>query len=144
MPKYERRVLTDKEWDRLVKYQVGQRGWWLGDLEAFRNTKVPVIPDLDAQILDQIERKPRSFDMGVFHGEIYDKDSNVCGTTHCRAGWAEVIAFPRSWRDEGFSVELIGAMVYLVSTGKIPDFFTGDKEALRSIRRAARYQTKGT
>ena len=81
MPKYE-------------KVQVDFHGW---------NIQVPVIPNLAQLILEQVEKKPERFDMGSWHGTVADADDDItdtpkpedyekCGTTHCVAGWAVVVA----------------------------------------------------
>ena len=61
-----------------------------------------------------------------------------CGTKHCRAGWAIVLA-----GEEGAALEdrlgpaAAGALIYHASTGMVPDFYSSDATALADIRRCA-------
>ncbi len=64
--------------------------------------------------------------------------NGFCGTTHCRAGWAIKHA-----GKEGFDLErklgpaVAGGRIYLVSTGRLPNFFATDENALADIRKHA-------
>ena len=61
-----------------------------------------------------------------------------CGTKHCRAGWAIVLA-----GEEGAALEdrlgpaAAGALIYHASTGMIPDLYASNEDALADIRRCA-------
>jgi hypothetical protein len=66
-----------------------------------RPVKVPVIPNLATLILEQVQREPQRFDMGSWHCKVGDDEFEdvphpdeykKCGTSHCVAGWAIVIA----------------------------------------------------
>ena len=101
---------------------------FVGDLH------VPVIPNIDAKILQAINNNFSLFDMTSWHIET------PCGTTHCRAGWAITLA-----GDEGKALEnklgsaLAGTLIYAASRpGKpVPDFYTGTTEALADIKACA-------
>jgi hypothetical protein len=96
-----------------------------------RNPDVPVIPAIDQQILQAIERGG-TLDMGRWH---------VCETTHCRAGWAITLA-----GDKGVQLELqhgpatAGRMIYTASAGYCPHFFAGNEAALEDIKARAAEQ----
>ena len=76
---------------------------------------------------------PQALDMSNWH--------NVCGTTHCRAGWVVELA-----GDAGRALELAlgtpaaAALIYMASDPKlerIPDFYCGNSEALADMKRLA-------
>ncbi len=100
---------------------------------------VPLVERLDAQILESIEAAPASLDMSAWHGEAPE-----CGTTHCRAGWAVHKA-----GEAGYALEakvgsaVAGLLIYLKSTGVIPDFYCDNQEALEDIRACAAKQSGG-
>lgn len=91
-----------------------------------RHPEVPVIPDLDKRILELVSSDIGAFDMSLWH---------TCETTHCRAGWAIVLA-----GEAGRALELhygpatAGRMIYLASTGRSAHFFTTTEHALRDIQ----------
>lgn len=117
----------------------------LADLEA---VPVPVLANLDQRILAEVEHDPMSFSMRWWHceGSRYLHDSSLaritfdeasCGTRHCRAGWAVHLAGEAGYALEAaFGPALAGAMIYLASTGTIPNFYTSDAAALASMRAA--------
>lgn len=90
-----------------------------------RHPEVPVIPELDKRILDAVRSGGGKLDMSLWH---------TCETTHCRAGWAIVLA-----GDAGRALELhygpavAGRMIYLASTGRSAHFFTTTEAALCDI-----------
>src|SRR4029077_7313376 len=83
-----------------------------------------VIPDIDAPILRAIEAGGE-LDMGSWH---------VCETTHCRAGWAVHLT-----GEKGRALERklgpagAGAFIYWRSTGRVPNFYATDEDALADI-----------
>ena len=94
-----------------------------GDLSAF-----PLIENLDAKILAAIEAG----------GELNMRDWHTCDTTHCRAGWAIHLA-----GDAGRVMErllgpsIAGAYLYQRSTGRVPNFYATNDEALADMREQA-------
>jgi hypothetical protein len=50
-----------------------------------------------------IEQAPEDFDMSSWEGRRRNEDGEICGTTHCIAGWAIVLStgqnFLRQWSD---------------------------------------------
>lgn len=99
--------------------------------------------NLDAKILVAISNgKPRlgvnyppylpSLEMSRWH---------ACKTTHCRAGWAIALAGRRGYaleRKRGPSVA--GALIYHASTGRIPEFYASNEDALADIQKCAKEQ----
>jgi hypothetical protein len=90
-----------------------------------RYEDVPVVLKLDARILELLESGQGKLDMGNWH---------TCETTHCRAGWAVVLAGDVGHKLEAkIGTAAAGALIYHRSTGRIPDFFTSNKDALADI-----------
>lgn len=89
---------------------------------------VPVVPDLDKKIAETTRPK-NALKMSTWH---------TCHTTHCRAGWAIVPA-----GDAGAALEqhvgsaFAGTLIYLVSTGRVPNFYASNKDARVDIKRCA-------
>ena len=102
----------------------------------FGDLEIPAVENLDRRILVQIDDNPRSLCMTSWHGS--------CGTTHCRAGWAITLA-----GDSGKALEskigpcAAGALIYHKSTGRVPNFFATDGEAIADIRERATSQAAG-
>jgi hypothetical protein len=87
-----------------------------------------VVKDLDTKILQAID-SGGTLSMSAWH---------TCETTHCRAGWAITLAGKRGKKlEENFGPQVAGTLIYLASTGRVPDFFASDADAMCSIRRAA-------
>jgi hypothetical protein len=92
--------------------------------------EAPIIPNIDAQILKAIENGG-SLDMGDWHS---------CETTHCRAGWACVLAGYRGGiLEANTSSYLAGRLIYEASRPgqPAPNFFAGTEDALKDIRECA-------
>jgi hypothetical protein len=90
-----------------------------------RYEDVPVVPRLDAQILERIESGEGSLRMNVWH---------TCKTTHCRAGWAVTLAGEAGRKLEAkIGTAAAGALIYHRSTGRVPDFYASDEDALADI-----------
>jgi hypothetical protein len=91
------------------------------------NLDAPIVPDLDRKILDQLDSHPESFDMSRWH--------NSCGTAHCEAGWAVVMA-----GDAGRELEKkigtanAGTLIFAKSCGYVPNFYASNDEALADLR----------
>ena len=93
-----------------------------------RHPEVPVIPDLDRKILAAIENGG-SLEMGAWH---------TCETTHCRAGWAVVLAGTAGKELEGkYGPHHAGRLIYGCGTGRVPHFFATNEKALADIRKCA-------
>lgn len=107
------------------------------ELDVLENTglSVPVIKNLDACILAAIEAGG-TLDMYVWH------DGDFCGTTHCRGGWAIHLAGAAGEAlEEVMDAEASAACIYLASTGRVPDFYCDNEEALEDMRRCAAAQS---
>ena len=93
---------------------------------------VPLVPRLDQQILSATERG--SLGMSNWH----------CGATHCRAGWAVVLAGNKGrFLEACYGTENAARLIYEASTGRIaPDFYATQEDAIADIRRCAEL-TKG-
>ena len=90
---------------------------------------VPVLSKLDKQIMDVVDNGTGVLKMNQWH---------ACSTTHCRAGWAITLAGAQGKKlEEKYGPARAGAILYAVSTGRIPSFFTSDERALADIRRCA-------
>jgi hypothetical protein len=95
--------------------------------------EVPVVGQLDAKILNAVEKEGFALDMSAWH---------TYQTTHCRAGFAIHFAGEAGYAlERKFDPQTAGAMIYRASTGRVPHFFATDKNALHDIRRSARIQT---
>ena len=114
--------------------------WLRGDggTRAVLTGDIPVIPNIDAAILAAIGTPGNALDMREWH---------TCGTKHCRAGWAIVLA-----GDAGAKLEYAigpaaaGALIYAASRPDqpVPDFYASDWVALADLRICAATQIKET
>jgi len=98
------------------------------DLVAMLGDRLVPVPSLDRCILGAIEAPGARLDMGAWHS---------CATTHCRAGWAITLHPLGAELESVFGARMAGAVIYLRSTGEVPDFYAGDADALASIRAGA-------
>jgi len=97
-----------------------------------RNPDVPVIPDIDRQILGVVESGKGTLNMSAWH---------ECETTHCRAGWAITLAGEKGKvLEDSYGPAVAGRMIYLASTGRAPHFFATNEHALADIRERAAEQ----
>ncbi len=103
-------------------------------------TKAPYkVDNIDAKILDQIEKEPKKFDMSSWHGTSCD-ESNWCNTTHCRAGYAICLAGKAGFElERKYGSETAGQMIYAVSRPdkELPNFQASNKDALDDIKQGA-------
>lgn len=111
---------------------------------------VPVIPNLAQLILEQVEAKPETFDMGSWHGDetcdgpkVPSMGYRKCGTTHCVAGWAVVIAGAAGRKLElevGDDTEDAARLLFEASAlgENFPSFYGCERDALESLREFAR------
>jgi hypothetical protein len=109
---------------------------------------VPVIAHLDARILAAIERGGK-LDMSNWHEDAdYALKSSTwterpvshwCHTSHCRAGWAEVIAVADGHPRLGLGPDINGQLIYAASRPNQtnPDFYTTDENAMADLKRCA-------
>lgn len=87
----------------------------------------PVVKNLDAQILTQIENG----------GALDVNDWHTCETTHCRAGWAVVLAGADGKAlEEKYGTAVAGALIYNASTGRIPNFYASNEDTVADMRAA--------
>jgi hypothetical protein len=95
-------------------------------LSGAKYESVPRVPKLDAKILKLIESGEGSLDMSQWHS---------CETTHCRAGWAVHLAGKDGYELERKlgSTAAAGALIYHRSTGRVPDFYASDEDALADL-----------
>lgn len=87
--------------------------------------EIPVVPLLDSTVCKIVNSGEGSLDMSDWHG---------CETTHCRAGWAIHLAGKQGYElEEKYGSHAAGEKIYLASTGRVPDFFATNKDALDDI-----------
>ena len=100
--------------------------------------EIPVIPSIDAAILAAIEAGG-ILEMSSWHGA-----GGVCGTTHCRAGWAVHLAGEKGKELEArVGPRIAGSMIYRASRPgqHAPWFFAPKDQAMDDIRKCAAEQT---
>lgn len=88
---------------------------------------IPVIENIDRQILDAIQEEGGKLDMAEWH---------TCATTHCRAGWAIRLAGAQGYELENeVGPNIAGALIYAVSRPDrpIPDFFATTEDAMQDL-----------
>ena len=93
--------------------------------------EAPVVERLHTKMLSAIEAG--GLDMKTWH---------TCETTHCRAGWAIVLAGDAGWAlEKKIGPSAAGALIINASCpyldGKVPDFVATNEDALADIRRCA-------
>ena len=91
---------------------------------------VPIVPLIDVQIADAIAAGA-GLDMEFWH---------YCGTSHCRAGWAIILAGAAGAElEQAVGPEVAGFAIYQASRPGVPapDFFASRKAALSDILRCA-------
>ena len=96
-----------------------------------KGISAPTIPHIDAVILAAVERDGCELDMSDWHH---------CETSHCRAGWAVVLAGPAGrMLEDRIGSGPAGSLIYAASRpGKpIPDFYCGTDDALADLRKCA-------
>ena len=93
---------------------------------------VPVVPDLHERMADAVGADGEHLRMQRWH--------SGCGTVHCRAGWAVVLAGEAGRAlERRYDTPSAATMIYLVSDPEypLPDWYGDDADALASIRAAA-------
>ena len=99
------------------------------NLEGAYLGTVPVVSDLHKK-MEEVTRNPESFNM---------KDWHTCETTHCRAGWATILAGKEGKElEEKFGSAVAGTLIYHASTGMVPDFYATTEESREDIERCAK------
>ena len=66
---------------------------------------------------------------------------HLCGTTHCRAGWAIHLAGAAGYAlEDRIGSSAAGALIYAASRPElpVPDFFASDEDALADLREHAK------
>jgi uncharacterized protein YjbI with pentapeptide repeats len=98
------------------------------NLRDAKGVTAPVIPNLDDAILAAVESGGK-LEMGSWHS---------CNTTHCRAGWAIHLAGVAGCAlEDRIGPSAAGALIYHASTGRVPDFFASNEDAMADIRASA-------
>ena len=96
----------------------------MGDLE------IPTIPDIHKEVYKAVEGG-KYLDMGDWH--------NICGTTHCRAGWVTTLAGDAGKKlEDKMGPSLAAALIYQKSDPqlkRIPDFTCSNAETMKDIKR---------
>ena len=95
------------------------------------DAEIPVVPNIDKQIIEILERGDGHLDMSDWH---------KCETTHCRAGWAIHLAGEAGAELESrFGANVAAALIYSKSRPNkpVPDFFASNEEALEDIKKCA-------
>jgi len=93
---------------------------------------IPLVPNIDAVILDVIEAGGQ-LDMNRWH---------TCETTHCRAGWAVVLAGDAGRKlEQQFGTNAAAALIYTKSDSHpVPNWYADNKTALEDIKARAEHQ----
>lgn len=96
---------------------------------------IPAIPDIHQTVWEAAKDK---LDMENWH--------NVCGTTHCRAGWVVTLAGEQGKKLERmFGTPGAAWLIYKASDPnmkKCPDFYCTNEQAKASMRRAAKREAE--
>jgi len=104
----------------------------LTDADLTDAGKIPAIENLDAKIIECIDNGG-GLEMLRWH---------TCATTHCRAGWAITLAGKAGEKlEDRFGSAAAGALIYHKSTGRVPDFYASNEEAMADMRECAVKQT---
>lgn len=92
----------------------------------------PAVPHLDAAILQSLKDEKNFLGMNSWH-------SPICETTHCRGGWAVVLAGKKALTlEKKIGPETTAALVYWNSTGYIPKFHHSERLAMQDMRLCAK------
>lgn len=127
--------------------------------------EIPVLEDIDVQILDVIRAPGNELDMDTWHGNFLllsslgyldaiedapTDDERVvarhkaisCGTTHCRAGWAICLAgLAGAALEDKLGGDAAGALLYnAAGSHPTPDWYDYDEAALEDIEERAAQQ----
>ena len=100
---------------------------WANLNRAKIGNDIPTVPNIDAAILSAVTKEGQSLQMNTWH---------TCKTTHCRAGWAIVLAGePGRELEKKIGSANAGTLIYLASRpGKnVPDFYATNEEAMADL-----------
>jgi len=111
-----------------------------------KKSDIPVIHNIDSAILAEVERNSALFCMAHWHSEL-DRDgehyTTICGTIHCRAGWAIALAGQKGRAlEREMGTPEAARMIYRKSRNGVsaPNFYTCDDSALADIRACAAHE----
>lgn len=105
--------------------------------------RVPPLDQLDACIVDAIHKQRARFrdqKLSNVLTDSFDMDSWHCGTSHCRAGWAIHLHENGRALEKVFDSGVAGAIIYLRSTGNVPNFFAAQSTAWKAMNAEAAQQ----
>jgi len=97
---------------------------------------IPVIQNLDRKILALLRKEKNILSMFDWHSP----EHYTCNTTHCRGGWAIVLAGEDGrLLEERYGPEIAAALLYdqAYPDLPIPNFFTSEKSALADMEERA-------
>ena len=95
---------------------------------AILTEEVPFVENLDAKILERIEKGTGLLNMKRYH---------TCRTTHCRAGWAVVLGGRKGKAlEKKLGPNAAGALIYALAYPDlpVPNFYATNKEAIKDIK----------
>ncbi len=121
---------ADLSWADLRGANLSEANLRGANLSGAALPRVPIVRNLDYLILSAIRQEGCSLEMRNWH---------TCETSHCRAGWAIVVAGDAGKRLEAaLGTAVAATLIYHASTGKVPDFYNDDNAAvLADIERCA-------
>ncbi len=98
------------------------------DLCGAHLPKAPIVPHLDREIYARV-KDGEHLRMGSWH---------TCEMTHCRGGWAVLLAGPAGKELEIANGTAVAAtLIYHASTGRVPDFYATNEAALADLKKCA-------
>ena len=106
------------------------RGADLTDANLTGLPPIPLVKNIDSKILKAVKVEG-ALDMSTWH---------ACGTTHCRGGWAIMLAGKAGKKlEEATSPELAAILIYQKARPNIPipDFYASNAEAMADLERCA-------
>lgn len=136
---------------------IGVRGQYDAE-SAISDDPIPAIPNIHQLVYKAVTANPNLFFMGHFHGmPVKDNKSldydmhndELCGTSHCRAGWVNFLAGPivsLYEQHDSFEISDIAAMIYKKSGYEIDqnrfNHISRD-DALADMKRLAELEAAG-
>ena len=101
---------------------------------VFNWDQIPLVVNIDATILSALEGDG-TLDMADWH---------ICDTTHCRAGWAVVLAGEEGQKlEEQLGTNVAASLIYAKSSpcgSRVPNWYASNEEALADIKDRAQRQ----
>jgi len=94
--------------------------------------QIPLVPNIDAAILSALKGG----------GTLDMKDWHTCDTTHCRAGWAVVLAGDAGQKlEEQLGTNAAASLIYARSgSHPVPNWYADNETVLADIRKRAQKQ----